>query len=293
MERMRQPIFDPKKSGPRMKIACFVSGSGTNYAQIASKNPDHDYLVFTNRPECGGAEFARKLGHELVALSHIPYLREARKKYGAGKVPRNCPEREQYEKDVLRLIEEKLKGKPDLVCLAGYDQWTTDWMIGACYPRILNVHPGDTTKGYSGLGWVASAKAVLAGEKTVRSTLFIVDGSEDRGPILLQSFPIDIRAALATEDITGTLLEGLERLQPYAGTTFERFMGAADEETKAVMEVIGEALQGSLKVSGDWEIYPLGVMMIAGGEVEVEGRTVYVRGKRMPEEGYRLGETLG
>ena len=96
-------------------------------------------------------------------------------------VPRNCFERIQYEKEAFRLIENKL-GRPDLICLAGYDQWLTDWTVGKYYPRILNVHPGDTTKGYDGLHWIPAAKAILAGDKSLRSTLFIVDKGEDTGP---------------------------------------------------------------------------------------------------------------
>ena len=52
--------------------------------------------------------------------------------------------------------------------------------------------PGDTTKDYKGLHWMPSAKAIIAGDESLRSTLFIADKSEDKGPILLQSKPLDI-----------------------------------------------------------------------------------------------------
>ena len=146
-----------------MTIVCFVSGSGTNYTQIAAKNPGHNYFVFTNRPGCGAVELAAKNKHRVIELSHEPYLKDLKARYGAGKVPRNCPERVQYEQDVNRLIENVIGRKPDLICLAGYDLWTTDWMVEECYPRMLNIHPGDTTKGYVGLHWIPSAQAILAG----------------------------------------------------------------------------------------------------------------------------------
>jgi phosphoribosylglycinamide formyltransferase-1 len=275
-----------------MKIVCFVSGSGTNYGQIALKNPAHQYLVFTNRPDCGGVMIARENRHPVVQLSHIPYLRDARRKYGPGNVPRNCPEREQYEKDALRLIEGRLGGRPDLVCLAGYDQWTTDWMVDAYYPRVLNVHPGDTTKGYTGFGWMASVKAILAGDDTVRSTLFIVDKGEDNGPVLAQSMPLNIHATLSELDSGGSsaLVDGLRQFKRFVGTSYEDFRAAASPHELALMKLLGEELQGALKIAGDWEIYPYAVKLIAEGAVEVEGRSVFVNGRLLPEFGLRMEE---
>ncbi|NOQ17741.1 MAG: hypothetical protein GQ507_00675, partial [Dehalococcoidales bacterium] len=171
---MKQLVYDPSKSGKIMTIVCFVSGSGTNYREIVTQNREHKYIVFTNRPGCGGVAIARENKHEVIELSHIPYLRDAKKRYGSGNVPRNCPERISYEQELCRLIESSIGGEPDLICLAGYDQWLTDWMVNKYYPRILNVHPGDTTKGYDGLHWVPSAKAILAGDEVIRSTLFFV-----------------------------------------------------------------------------------------------------------------------
>jgi phosphoribosylglycinamide formyltransferase 1 len=283
-------MYDPSRSGPRMKIVCFVSGSGTNYAQIALKNPNHDYLVFTNRLECAGASLARKNKHELVELSHVPFLREVRRKYGPGKVPRNCAERENYDREVSRLIEARLRQQPDLICLAGYDQLTTDWLVDRYHMKILNVHPGDTTRGYAGLGWIASAKAILAGDENVRSTLFLVDKSVDEGPVLVQSRPLSIIKALTEAEAKGAkgLSSGLAKIKQFMGITFDEFMTNASDDERAIIKTIGENIQGALKVNGDWEIFPFGVQLIAGGAVEVEGRTVYILGKAMPKHGFRM-----
>jgi phosphoribosylglycinamide formyltransferase 1 len=292
---MKLLVYDPARSDPRLTIVCFVSGSGTNYAQIALKNPAHDYLVFSNRPGCGGIEIARRNGHEVVELSHVPYLREARRQYGPGKVPRNCPEREAYDREAVRLIEERLNRKPDLVCLAGYDQLTTDWLVERYWMKILNVHPGDTTRGYSGLGWIAAAKAILAGDPAVRSTLFFVDKSMDEGPVLVQSRPLLIQDALSRAEQNGTtgLLAGLKTVQHYAGIPFDKFREGAGIEDQALMKKIGETIQGLLKVAGDWEIYPYGVKLIAGGAVAVEGRTVYLHDRPLPVHGYRMENQPG
>ena len=280
-----------------MTIVCFVSGSGTNYREIAARNPEHNYLVFTNRPGCGGVAIAKENKHEVIELSHIPYLKEARKKYGAGNVPRNCPERVQYEQESSRLIENKLGRQPDLICLAGFDQWTTDWMVDKYYPRMLNVHPGDTTKGYEGLYWMPSAKAILAGEQSLRSTLFIVDKGEDSGPILVQSRPLNISQTLNELESTGEkrLLEGLNRVSGFATLhnikTYTGFREKADEELQIIIGRISSRLQDMLKVKGDWEIYPFAIHdLIAKGRVAVDGRTVYIDGKEMSIWGYRLDE---
>ncbi len=294
---MKQIVYDPVKHGKKMTIVCFVSGSGTNYREIVARNPEHNYLVFTNRPGCGGVVIAKENKHEVVVLSHIPYLREARKKYGAGKVPRNCPERVQYEQELSRLVENKLGRQPDLICLAGFDQWNTDWMVDRYYPRMLNVHPGDTTKGYDGLHWIPSAKAILAGDKSLRSTLFIVDKGEDNGPALAQSKPLNIIQTLSESELKGEkgLLEGLRRVTSFATLhnikTYESFKEKTDEELSKTMEFICSNLQGILKVKGDWEIYPFAVHdLISRGRVAVDDRVVYIDGNKMPAWGHRLDE---
>jgi len=294
---MQQLIYDSVKSGQRMTIVCFVSGSGTNYRKIVERNPEHDYLVFTNRPDCGGVAIARENKHEVIALSHVPYLEEARKKYGSGKIPRNCPERVQYEQQISRLIENKYGRQTDLICLAGYDQWNSDWLVDKYFPRLLNVHPGDTTKGYDGLHGVPSAKAILAGDTTVRSTLFIVDKGEDTGPVLVQSKPLDIKQTLEKLESRGTtgLLEGLKRVTDFATecniTTYKGFTEKASNELMVMMARVCSSLQDTLKVKGDWAIYPFAVHGLIGqGRVAVSGRSVYIDGKKMPEHGYRLDE---
>ena len=294
---MQKLIYDPVKSGKVMTIVCFISGSGTNYREIAARNPNHNYLVFTNRPGCAGLAIARANKHEIIELSHILYLKEARRKYGAGKIPRNCPERVQYEQEISRRIENKLGREPDLICLAGFDLWNTDWMIDKYYPRIINVHPGDMTKAYEGLHWMPSAKAIIAGDESLRSTLFIADKSEDKGPILMQSKPLDIIGTLSEMESQGEkgLTVGLKRITDFIKlhniTSYDDFRAKADEEMQKAMGNICIRLQDALKVKGDWEIYPFAVHdLIAQGRVAVDGRTIYIDGKQMPAWGYRLDE---
>lgn len=290
---MSNPVYDPKASEEKMNIVCVVSGSGTNYREIVKENPDHNYIVFTNRPGCGGTEIALKNNHKVLELSHIPYLKEAREQYGAGKVPRNASERLLYEQDAFKMIEVEFGGKPDLICLAGYDQWNTDWSVNRFFPRILNVHPGDTTKGYAGLHWTPSAMAILAGDEGIRSTLFFVDKNEDSGPVLVQSAPLKIADTLVAAKSDGfEMIEGYQRIMAFAAVshvnTWEEFKEKADEDLLAMMEKICRYLLDVLKVEGDWKIFPAAVKMIAEGRVNMDDREVYLDGKKLPEHGYRL-----
>jgi len=293
---VKQKIYSPTGM-QKMNILCFISGSGTNYREIAAANPRQNYIVFTNRPGCDGIKLAKQNGHEILELSHIPFLKEARQRYGAGKVPRNCTEREVFDKKVSELIDNKLGKKPDLICLAGYDQWTTDWLVARYYPRMLNVHPGDSTRGYSGLHWVPAAKAILAGESSLRTTLFIVDKGEDTGPVIAQSRPMVINetlSALETRSFYG-LHSNLKEIQMFARENkirdLQDFQLHAPEELKESMVQICSSLQDALKVAGDWKIYPFAVHeLIAKGRAEVEERTVFVDGEKMPVWGFRPDE---
>jgi folate-dependent phosphoribosylglycinamide formyltransferase PurN len=278
-----------------MKIVCFVSGSGTNYREIVKRDPNHDYLVFSNRPGCGALNIAREFHHDIIELSHIEYLKEARSKYGPGKIPADCPERQAYEQEVVGLIEARLEGKPDLVCLAGYDLWHSSWFIDRYYPHVINVHPGDTVKGYVGLHWIPAARAIIVGESSLRSTTFIVDKGGDTGPVLVQSSPLYIRQTIDEEDIVnqGNLkakFEEIEKLITSKGiSTYEEFNAKSSPEMKRYMEDICRVLQDALKKQGDWQIYPFAVHdLIARGRVALEGRQVYMDDRILPVHGCRM-----
>ena len=292
---MKKLIFDPQQFSGRMTIVCFISGSGTNYREIVAKNREHDYLVFTNRPGCPGTIIAKQNNHEIIELSHWPYLKEAKRKYGSGMTPRNSDERIRYEQEVSRLIENKLGKIPDLICLAGYDQWLTDWTVERYYPRILNVHPGDTTKSYDGLHWVPTAKAIIAGDESIRSTLFFVDKGEDTGPILMQSAPLNISGTLDELEARGSkgLLTAFRKVTSFIKVqeiiSYDSFIQKADEELKYFMELICSNLQDALKIAGDWQIYPVVVHdFISKGRVEVDDRNVYIDQQKIPPHGLRL-----
>ncbi len=275
-------VYDPSTGA--MQYACGVSSSGTNYEKIYQRGPDKQHVVFSNVADCPGIAKARNHGAPVVLLDSARYFREM---WGLEKMPRHGVERNSYDIAIMTLVEQVLNRKPDLICLAGYSLWIGDWMVKRYFPRILNVHPGDARK-YVGLGWVPIAKAILAEEKNVKSTVFFVDQSDDGGPILIQS------ASLPLSRWDDELRDVRRFAEKAKATTLGQFKEASQKEgnnlTKALEEV-STRVQEILKVEGDWQIYPFAVHeLIAKGRVSIDGRTVFVDGVQMPEEGWQVDQ---
>lgn len=276
-----QLLFDPSSSP--MVYACGVSGSGTNYERISEKDPGKRHIVFSNVPDCAGVKKARTNGVPAVSLSSAKYFREM---WGIEKVPRYGVERNSYDRAMMTLVEQTLHRRADLICLAGYDLWIGDWMAKRYFPHILNVHPGDARK-YAGLGWRPSAKAILAGEASVRSTVFFVDASNDGGPVLIQSASL----SLSRWDEE---LRGVRRFAEKADvTTLEKFRSTTHAEGRddlyLELENVSTSIQETLRNEGDWKIYPFAVHdLIAKGRVALDGRVVYIDGVPMPEDGWQV-----
>ena len=277
-------VFDP--SSGNMNYACGVSGSGTNYDRISEGDPQRKHVVFSNAPGCAGMVKARNYGAQAVSLDSVRYFREM---WGIAQVPRHGVERDSYDRAIMTLVEQTLNGQPDLICLAGYDLWIGNWMVSRYFPRILNVHPADARK-YVGLGWIPTAKAILAGETSVKSTVFMVDQSDDGGPILIQS------ASLPLSRWDSNLSEARRFAEKKGARTLKDFREAAQREGNNLYESLREvssAIQEVLKVEGDWKIYPFAVHeLIAKGRVALDGRTVFIDGMQMPPEGWQV-DTFG
>jgi phosphoribosylglycinamide formyltransferase-1 len=275
-------VFDP--SSAAMRYACGVSGSGTNYEKICERDPGKHHIVFSDVPGCTGIAKARKHGAPVVVLDSARYFREM---WGLEKIPRHGVERDSYDIAIMTLVEQTLNSQPDLICLAGYDLWIGNWMVNRYYPRILNVHPGDAKK-YTGLGWIPVAKAILAEERSVKSTVFFVDQSDDGGPILIQS------ASLPVSRWDEELRDVRRFAERTGARTLGQFREAAQREGKNLYELLQEVssrIQEVLKVEGDWRIYPFAVHeLLATGRVALDGRTVYIDGVQMPEEGWQVDQ---
>ena len=277
---MRRLIYDPIAK-EQMVIAVGVSGFGTNFERIYESDPAKSkrYVVFSNAPDCRAVARATELELDVVTLDS--------KEYAKGKrMPRKGAERDSYDKELFTMVERH--AKPDLVCLAGYDLWIGDWAVQKYFPTMLNVHPGDTTKGFSGLLWVPCAKAILAGEDSVKSTLFFVNETDDGGPVLMQS------ASLPLSHWERELYEIRDFASAHDSRTMGKLRAAAEANGRGDivtnLKTVAEQVQDRLKREGDWKIYPFAVHeMIAKGRVAIDNKgTVYVDGTAMPNEGYQV-----
>jgi phosphoribosylglycinamide formyltransferase 1 len=273
-------VYNPSSSP--IRYACGVSGSGSNYDKIYEGGPDKHHVVFSNTPGCEGVAKAKKHGATAVSLDSYRYFHEM---CGLEKIPRHGFERDSYDMAIMTLVEQTLEGQPDLICLAGYDLWIGNWMVERYYPRILNVHPGDAKK-YIGLGWIPTAKAILAEESNVKTTVFFVDQSNDGGPILIQS------ASLPLSRWDNELHDIRRFAEKTEARVLKSFREAAQREGNNLyqsLQKVSANIQEVLKVEGDWQIYPFAVHeLIAKGRAALDGRTLYIDGVQMPEEGWQV-----
>jgi phosphoribosylglycinamide formyltransferase-1 len=183
-----------KPDNEPMRVAVLVSGTGTNFIALyeeqirIEKSGDNNYgridVVFTNVPNCIGAERARELGIHVVSLSSKSFFEIIQKK------PDDNETRDLYDAAALTLIEEVCH--PDLVVLAGYTRRVGGLFIKRFMNRILNIYPGDITKTYLVRGVEAPIQALRAQEKTIKCTVFLARHEERFGPAIIQSDKISL-----------------------------------------------------------------------------------------------------
>jgi len=191
-----------KPENKPMSVAALVSGTGTNLVALyeeqrrleksGEKNYGRIEVVFTNVPNCKGAERAKEFGIPVVSLSSKSFFDILQKN------PDNNEAREFYDAGAITLIEEVCK--PDLVVLAGYRRRLGSIFIGRYEHRILNIYPGDITKTYLVRGVEAPIQALRAGENAIKCTVFLAREEERFGPAIIQSNQISLEG-LKEEDI--------------------------------------------------------------------------------------------
>jgi folate-dependent phosphoribosylglycinamide formyltransferase PurN len=259
-------IYDPYKNGMPMKVAAFMSGSGTNIIRLIEKEktlkeklgtaPFNVVFIFSDRSDgkCQGERIAHENG--------IPYfsydIREFHRIKGIIRTvntPAGLKARREFDSTPARLVK---AFETDIIALGGYMSFTT---LGRC----VNVHPADLSilaqggnRKYTGDNAVLDA--IAAGEKTLRASTLWTDQGVDTGPLLMVSEPIMVELPAPLDE----LKRDEEKLSEIAGLHQQR-----------------------LKEAGDWEIFPHTIEMIANGRFALdELNNVYVDGIPVPE-GYR------
>jgi len=257
------PLFNPKEKGRPMRVAGFMSGSGTNIIKILEMESDlkqkrgstpfEMVFIFSDRSDgrCRG---------EKIALEHgLPYfsydIRAFHRARGVGRTiatPKGLAARKEYDQLSSNLVK---AFDIDLIALGGYMSIIT-------LPRCVNVHPADLSilsedgkRRYA--GDKAVYDAIFAGENVLRSSTLWADEGVDTGPLLMVSDPLPVE-----------LPEPLENLK----INKDRLMQLADEHQERLKEI------------GDWKIFPRTIELISEGRFSFdENHRLYFEGE--PIEG--------
>ena len=150
------------------RLGILLSGRGSNFMAIADnvaagRIPAEIAIVISNRPNAPGLEEAERRG--------LP----------TRMIPSKGLEREQYDRQVVEVLQEK---QVDLVCLAGFMRLLSPYFVSAFPNRILNIHPS-LLPAFPGLD--AQRQALEYGVKMTGCTVHFVDENLDAGPIVIQS----------------------------------------------------------------------------------------------------------
>ena len=260
------PIFDPEKAGRPMRVAAFMSGSGTNIMKLLERekalraeegaSPFEVIFIFSDRSDgkCAGEKIALENGLPYFSYDIRTFHRLKSLKRSAL-TPEGLEARRKYDCIAEALVK---AFEIDVVALGGYMSYIT-------LNRCVNVHPADLSLCYPDgkrkyVGDNAVYDAILAGEKSLRASTLWTDEGVDTGPLLMVSGPLPVE-----------LTEPLEVLVK----DHQRCLQVADEH------------QERLKKAGDWKIFPITIEMLARGRFALdEDHRVYVDGKQVPE-GYR------
>jgi folate-dependent phosphoribosylglycinamide formyltransferase PurN len=265
-------MYDPDKG--IMRVACFVSGSGTNARKIIERSlrEDSSYEVVLVFSDVRDSRFRRDggkmcKGKDISEEYGISYeSRDIRDFYSAKGVKRSdLSIRPEFDEQVVEAIGTY---GIDLIANAGYMSIMTAPILEEYRGRIVNVHPADLRireggeRKYTGIHVVE--EAILAGDDELRSTTHVVRSRVDYGEMLLISEPVQVELP---EDIS------LEELK----------------EDRDLLSSVVDEHQDRLKRKGDWVIYPLTIQMIGEGRFALDGRgKVWLDGELL-YSGYVLG----
>lgn len=235
-----------------MSVSVFLSGSGTNFVSIyeeqkrLEREGTNPYgridTVFTNVPKCAGAIRARESGIPVISLSSRLFFSSL------SKDPDDQGARDYFDAAVIALLEDVCK--PDLVVLAGYRRRLGGMFLSRFNNRVVNLYPGDITKGYLVRGVDASIQAIRAGESTIKCTVYLERENERFGPALVQSQPVSLAGC-----------------------------GEGDAET----------MSERIRLEGEWRIFPYAVHhLIAGGRLGLDKEdNVYLDGSKLGKSGFQ------
>jgi len=255
---MSRPLFDPQAKGRPMRVAAFMSGSGTNIRRLLERRDAPYEIVFifsdTADDSCRGQEIAREYGLPYIAYDTRRFHR-LRGVKRTIKTPEGLAARREYDQVAARLLR---AFDIDLIALGGYMSFLT--LSGG-----VNVHPADLSlldeQGRRRfVGDDAVYEAIAAGQTELRSSTLWIDQGVDTGPLLMVSDPLPVELPAPLQEL---------KARP------QRLREIADEH------------QERLKERGDWVIFPLTLELIATGRMGLTPQGVVTLDGREYPQGVR------
>ncbi|MBQ2037298.1 MAG: phosphoribosylglycinamide formyltransferase [Alistipes sp.] len=153
---------------PKLKIAVFASGYGSNFEAIAKACQSGELeaevvLMVCDKPTARVNSLADELGVERMTFSAKDYASKA-----------------EYEAEIVERC--KALGV-ELICLAGYMRLVGETLMEAYEGRMINIHPSLLP---SFAGKDAVERAMEWGVKVYGATIHYVDSTLDGGKIIAQ-----------------------------------------------------------------------------------------------------------
>ena len=153
---------------PKLKIAVFASGYGSNFEAIAKACQSGELeaevvLMVCDKPTARVNSLADELGVERMTFSAKDYASKA-----------------EYE---AKIVERCKALGVELICLAGYMRLVGETLMGAYEGRMINIHPSLLP---SFAGKDAVERAMEWGVKVYGATIHYVDSTLDGGKIIAQ-----------------------------------------------------------------------------------------------------------
>lgn len=194
----------------KLRLGVLASGRGSNLQSImdaaaAGKIKAEVAVVFSDNKDAFALERARKAGIPALHLN-----------------PRDFGSKEQYEKAVVKLLNEH---GVQLVCLAGYMRIVGRVILDAFPNRVINIHPA-LLPAFPGLH--GQQQAWDYGVKFSGCTVHFVDEGMDTGPIIIQAV-----VPVYDDDTADTLADRI-----------------LEQEHKIYPEAVGLIAEGRLKLNG-------------------------------------------
>ena len=261
--------------GIRPNMAIFLSGTGSNAEKLladksvtAATNPA---VLVTDAPE---KSRAKVIGEKFNIPVEEFSIREFYRSHGLKSISLATAEGRQVRELWTDELRKRLKKYSiDFAVLAGFEPLSN---ITDDFP-CLNVHPGDLsvvdsngTRLYVGLHNRPVEAAILAGEKSLRSSVIIAqsfsnaDKDMDNGLLLGISQPMPLDLAGITMDELKTIKANRPERKPAGGWQDK-------------LEALALSSQDKLKVCGDHIILPLVVRDFAGKCFAYQNGKLYYR----------------